>query len=118
MKRKIKDSLLESYLKSDIRVLGLPTDFDIEFRGYSKTYYGRYFIYDKKIVVYILNRKGEKIPYHHILDTVLHEAIHHYQHHHEEGFVRLKGVMHNANFYKIYNEKVSKLKEWEVIPCA
>ena len=118
MRRKIIDSKLEGYLKSDIKLLGLPTDFDLEFRGFSANYYGRYYIKDKKIVVYILDNNENQLPYHEILDTVLHEAIHHYQHHYEIGFIRMKGVMHNLNFHKMYAEKKSKLIELEVIPCA
>lgn len=118
MRQKIIDSTLEGYLKSDIKLLNLPTDFDIEFRGFSANYYGRYYIKDKKIVVYILDNNGERLPYHEILDTVLHEAIHHYQHHYEVGFIRMRGVMHNLNFHKMYEEKKYKLIEWEVIPCA
>ena len=41
MRMKIEDTRLESYLKSDIRMLGLPTDFKLDFRGYSKKYYGK-----------------------------------------------------------------------------
>ena len=118
MREKIIDSTLEGYLKSDIKLLHLPTDFELEFRGFSKKYYGRYYIKEKKIVVYILDNNGERLPYHEILDTVLHEALHHYQHYHEIGFIRIKGVMHNLKFNKMYEEKKSKLIEWEVIPCA
>lgn len=118
MRCKIKDEKLESYLKSDIRMLGLPTDFKLEFRGFSKKYYGRYKVNEQVIIVYILDEYDNQLPYHQILDTVLHEAIHHYQHHYEKGFVRLHGVMHNPQFKHMYTEKVSKLREWEVIPCA
>ena len=86
--------------------------------GNYKKYYGRYYIQEKRIVVFINDVNGNQLPYHEILDTVLHEAIHHYQHHYEEGFVRLKGVMHNLDFKRMYEEKMSKLREWEVIPCA
>lgn len=118
MRTKIDDKQLEGYLKSDIRLLNLPTDFTLEFRGFSSKYYGRYYIKEKKIVVYILDNNGDRIPYHEILDTVLHEAIHHYQHYYEIGFVRIKGVMHNVNFKKLYNEKLYKLMDLGVIPCA
>lgn len=116
--KSIIDTKLEGYLKSDIRLLDLPVDFKLDLKGYSKKYYGRYYIHEKRIVVFIHDSKGNQLPYHEILDTVLHEAIHHYQHHYEEGFVRLKGVMHNLAFKKMYAEKVSKLRELEVIPCA
>lgn len=116
--KSITNTKLEGYLKSDIKLLGLPTDFELDLKGYSKRYYGRYYINEKRIVVFIHDRNDNELPYHEILDTVLHEAIHHYQHHYEKGFVRLKGVMHNLNFKRMYAEKVSMLKELEVIPCA
>lgn len=115
---KIKNDILDSYLRSDLKLLNLPTDFELEFRGYSKCYYGRYYIQDKKIVVFILDERGEVLPYHEILDTVMHEAIHHYQHYHQKGFVRLKGVMHDMEFHRLYNDCLFRLKEWEVIPSA
>ena len=117
-KTHIEDKTLESYLKSDLRMLGLPTDFTLDFRGYSKTYYGRYYITQKTIVVYILGEDGERLPYEDILDTVLHEALHHYQHHYEEGFVRKKGVMHNLNFKSMYSKYVNRLFQWGVIQSA
>lgn len=113
-----QNKVLENYLKSDIKLLGLPTDFNVEFRGYSKSYYGRYYIADKKIVVYILDESGHQIPYHEILDTLLHEAIHHYQHHHDKNFVRHKGVMHNLEFKRMYEQYKNELLQWEVIPSA
>lgn len=116
--KSIIDTKLESYLKSDIKLVGLPTDFTLDFKGFSKRYYGRYYIQEKRIVVFIHDEQGNQLPYHEILDTVLHEAIHHYQHHHDKGFIRLKGVMHNLDFHKTYEESMNKLIDWEVIPCA
>lgn len=117
-KKVIKNSVLEGYIKSDLKLLGLPTDFDLEFRGYSKRYYGRYYILEKKIVVFILDESGKEIPYHEILDTVMHEAIHHYQHQHDPKFVRKKGVMHNMDFHRMYNQYLYELRDLEVIPSA
>lgn len=116
--KSIKDVKLEGFLKSDIRLLGLPTDFILDLKGYSKKYYGRYYIHEKRIVLFIHDINGNLLPYHELLDTVLHEAIHHYQHYYQEGYVRLQGVMHDLSFKRMYEEKVSKLRELEVIPCA
>lgn len=114
----IKNDILKNYLISDLKLVNLPVDFELEFKGYSKCYYGRYFTLQHKIVVYILDEFGNILPYHEILDTVIHEAIHHYQHTHQEGFVRYRGVMHDRVFHKLYNESVSKLRSMEVIPSA
>ena len=37
--KSIIDTKLEGYLKSDIKLLGLPTDFTLDLKGYSKKYY-------------------------------------------------------------------------------
>ena len=114
----IKNEILVSYLKSDLKVLGILVDFDLELRGYSKRYYGRYYVNQKKISVFILDEKGQTIPYHEILDTVLHEAIHHYQHQHDKNFVRLHGVMHDLDFKRMYENYRNQLEQWEVLPIA
>lgn len=114
----IKNEILESYIKSDLKVLGLPVDFKLELRGYSKRYYGRYYVNQKKISVFILDENGYEIPYHEILDTVLHEAIHHYQHQHDKDFVRVHGVMHDPNFKMMYDHYRKQLEKWEVLPSA
>lgn len=118
MRRKIKDTILESYIKSDLKLLGLPTDFELEFRGYSKAYYGRYYIEEQKVVVYILDEFGKQLPYHEILDTVLHEALHHYQYQHDSSFKRVKGVMHNLQFNRMYDKYINQLRNLEVVPSA
>lgn len=114
----IRNEILESYIKSDLKILGIPVDFDLEFRGYSKRYYGRYFVNKQKITVFILDEKGHEIPYHEILDIVLHEALHHYQHQHDKDFVRVKGVMHDVKFKRMYEHYRNQLEEWEVLPSA
>ena len=114
--RIITDEKLKSNILSDLKLVGVTTDFDLEFRGYSDTYWGRYFTKKKKVVVYILkNHEGERYSYDTILNVTLHEALHHYQHQHQEGFVRYDGIMHDRTFLKMYAEKVDKLKELEVM---
>lgn len=114
----IENTNLEGYIKSDLRMLGLPTDFTLDLRGFSKTYYGRYHIREKRVVVYCTDERGQLLPYSAILDTALHEVIHHYQHCHEKGFVRVKGVMHNPTFHKLYSFYKTKLEELGVMECA
>ena len=118
MQNNIDDKTLIGYLKSDLKLIGLPTDFELDLRGYSKAYYGRYYIVEKKVVLYAKDENGNTLPYHELLDTVMHEAIHHYQYYYEEGFKRVKGVMHNPKFKAMYSECLAKLHELEVIPCA
>lgn len=117
MRTKIINEQLKSHIISDLKLVDVPTDFNLEFRGYSDSYWGRYYTKQKKIVVFVLSTKDGQAyyPYSTILNVVLHEATHHYQYTHEDGFKRAKGIMHNPNFNRFYSQKVYKLKELEVI---
>lgn len=112
----IEDHNLDTRLKTDLEDLGLNIDFNFQFKGYSKSYYGRYLSKDKVIIVYILDRNNKMIPYNAILKTAIHEAIHHYQHHHSEDFVRYKGVMHNDEFKRLENHyyKLAELVDYDL----
>lgn len=98
----------------DLKDLKLPVDeVVIYLRPYSKTYYGRYFpTYDMdalpKIFIYPYeNTQGDLMCYTVILKTAIHELCHHLQYINPD-FVRSKGVMHNTEFWKLYNFYVSK----------
>lgn len=98
-------------LKMDLERVGLPTDFKIDLRGYSKTLDGTYNPNTKTVVVYAREVDGMLRDYNEILEVTLHEAVHHFQWNYEEDFVRKRGIMHNANFHLKYNECISKLEE-------
>lgn len=104
---KIDNPKLTSELKNVIRELGLPTDFHIELRGYSKSWWGNYYVKHKKIVLYVLNSDGDYLPYKRILFTALHEAIHHKQYS-DPNFKRYDGVMHNPEFIEL-EQKLQKV---------
>lgn len=97
-------------LISDLEQLGLPIDFKLDIRGYSKTYNGRYDPNKDLILLYALESDGSFRPYEELLEIVVHEAVHHYQWKHQEDFVRLKGVMHNTEFWSKYNQVMTKAK--------
>lgn len=101
-------SELKKKLLKDFERLDLPNDFSLELRGYSKTYNGRYYIKDKKIVVYTIDEYGSQINYDIIFGTLIHESVHHYQWQHENNFVRIKGVMHNSKFWKVYRHTIER----------
>ena len=95
-------------LMTDLNLIGIPADeVDFFIRPFSKTYYGRYFpVVDSKdrpkIYVYPYeNVKGDLMPYEQVLDIAIHEMCHHIQY--SNGHVRVKGVMHDTNFWKLYN---------------
>ena len=118
------EDILKHRLIEDLRSINLPVDeVDISIRPFSSTYYGRYFpVYDErrcrpKIYLYpYKNKKGDMYSYVEILKILIHEMVHHLQHT-NPSFVRLKGVMHDTNFWKLYNRYLEKIGgvdvEWE-----
>ena len=104
--------LLEFKLKRHVKRLGLPVDFKIDFRVYSKTYHARYNPNKKLVIMYLINNKGKRYDYSYILEHTLHEVIHHYQWVHDPYFTRIKGVMHNPEFKeleRLYKQKAKSL---------
>ena len=98
----------------DLESIGMPTDFELDLRGYSKIYEGRYDSAKKLIILYVLEEDGEFLPYEDIIRVAIHECVHHIQWQHDPNFVRIKGVMHNSQFkqlLKIYTERYKNLGE-------
>lgn len=96
-----------------LKQLGLPCDVDIELRGYSETYNGRYDTENQRIFLYHLECDGTLIDLDTLLSTARHEAIHHYQWRHDPNFKRVQGTMHNAEFdrlEKLYNIKCERMR--------
>lgn len=97
-------------LKRDLEKVGLPTDMVITLKGYSKTYEGRYIPSSREIILYQTTKDGSPISYSQVLDTAIHEAVHHIQWS-TPDFTRYKGVMHDPEFwqmYATYKEKAEK----------
>ena len=95
---------LMTRLLCDLSSLGLPiNEVDVEFRPYSKTYYGRYYpsvnkdVKKPRVVLYPYEENGEYMNYDTILENGVHEFIHHLQYT-SGSFIRRKGVMHNEQF--------------------
>lgn len=116
----LKDKLL-----SDLSFLNLLVDeVDLFIRPYSSTYYGRYFpVYDEKRIkpkIYIYpfeNKKGKLMKYDVVLDTAIHEFCHHIQYS-SGSYVRKKGVMHDTQFWKLYNHYIERAKKYNLIGGA
>ena len=113
-----KEMLLLKITK-DLKRLRLPVDeVDLYIRPYSKTYYGRYFPtkcdeVKPKIYLYPYD-VNNKVDYDQTLDTAIHEMVHHLQYN-SPYFVRLKHVMHNTNFWKLYNRYHAKAVDLGII---
>ena len=113
---------LKNRLLSDLSIINLPMyEVELFVRPFSKTYYGRYFpVYDDlkvkpKIYIYPYeNENGDLMNYDSILETAIHEMCHHLQYT-SGSFVRSKGVMHDPQFWRLYNHYRNRAKKYEMI---
>ena len=112
---------LDAQLTRDLKLLNIPIDeVDLFIRPFSVTYFGRYFpsaddsVRPRVFLYPYSDKEGNMYPYRDILLTLIHEMVHHIQHT-NCSFVRLKGVMHDTNFWKLYNRYVSKAEKYKLI---
>lgn len=98
-------------LLSDLQKVGIYKNFILELRPYSKTYFGRYDPNLNKVVLYVYEDKSctKLLKYEDLLMTLIHESIHSIQWH-DKSFVRRKGVMHDAEFYRLLNKYEDRAK--------
>ena len=96
-------------LVGDLTLLNLPVEeVNIVLRPYSDTYFGRYFPDKQRIFVYpYKNKEGKFMCYSQILCTSIHELVHHIQYQ-DPNFVRKKGIMHDPQFWKLYNHFIDR----------
>lgn len=94
-------------LQQDLESLGIPTDFSIIISDEIGSYWGLYYPAKKLIKSYVSG-----LSYETAFPHILHESLHHYQHQHQHGFKRSKGVMHDSFFTELYE---SKLNEWVLL---
>ena len=114
---------LKTRLLSDLSQINMPVcEVDLFIRPYSKTYNGRYFpVYDEKKAkpkIYVYPYSNEEnnsfVEYDIILETAIHELCHHIQYT-SGSFVRNKGVMHDTQFWKLFNRYTEKAKKYQLL---
>lgn len=113
---------LKHKLISDLEEIRMPVEeVEICIRPYSKTYYGRYFPINKskgrvkpRIFIYPYEDSTFLYPYSEILKTAIHEMCHHVQYS-SGSYVRQRGIMHNPNFWSLYNRYVEKALEMNIV---
>lgn len=113
---------LKTRLLFDLSQLNLPVyEVDLFIRPFSKTFYGRYFpVYNDnvarpKIYVYPYeNEKEDLMNYDLILETSIHELCHHIQYT-SGSYVRNKGVMHDTQFWRLYNHYVDRARRYGLL---
>lgn len=93
---------LEAQLREDLLKIGLDVEFTLSLRPYSKSYFGRYDVATRTIILYVHKTpKGEVYSYEELLLTTIHEAIHCKQWSNPK-YKRVKGVMHDIEFKRLY----------------
>lgn len=94
---------LEMRLRNDLSKIGLDVEFALSLRPYSKSYFGRYDVISKTIILYVQkNTKGDMYPYKDLLLTTIHEAIHCLQWS-NPNYKRVRGIMHDTEFKRLYD---------------
>lgn len=89
-------------LRKDLSNIGLDVEYNLSLRPYSKSYFGRYDVATNTIIIYVQKTpKGGMYSYEDLFLTHLHEALHCKQWS-DPNYKRLKGVMHNLEFKKLY----------------
>lgn len=104
----------------DLKLLGLSPHklkYDLHFKNYSSCYFGKYVRprnedFLPKIFIYLYkdSNNTELYSYKDIISTVIHEVCHHIQWSNPD-FVRVKGVMHNKEFWDLWNSYMNKYYE-------
>lgn len=104
--------LLRQRLIDDLQSVGCPCNFELRIRDYSKTFYGCYRPQTNRVYLYYFEdeEKTKPFSYEHLLDKAVHEACH-AQQWNDPDFVRVKGVMHDSEFYSLYNMYTNRLEE-------
>lgn len=112
---KLRDWLILD-LKKVLPKKDLYEDFDLIFKPYSKTRYGRYQIRKKRITIYIYSDPDRKnlFEYSKLLKVFIHEYVHHWQYS-QLDYKRVKGVMHNDQFWEKYFEFMCIAKDLDLI---
>lgn len=110
-----KQKLYEKLL-SDLKKLGISKNFNLILKDYSKRLLGRYNPNNKNLTLYVYPyKKGVYMyPYEELFKTFIHEVVHSIQHN-NPSFIRVKGVMHNEEFYKMYNDLIQKSYDLRIL---
>lgn len=106
---------LQARLLSDLSAINMPVDeIELSLRPFSKTFLGRYFPANTKdtipkvyIYPYESERSNDFMDYQTIVETAIHEMCHHIQYT-SGSFTRKKGVMHDTQFWKLYNHYIKR----------
>lgn len=119
----IRDKDLMARLLSDMTCLGMPVDeVDVVLRPYSKTFYGRYFPVQgsrttPRVFLYPYEMDGSVMCYDKVFETFVHEMVHHLQYT-SGNFIRRSGMMHNPQFWKLFNHYKKRAVKYGIMKGA
>ena len=114
-RRSVQFRVLMDLCKMNIAPPRIPK-YTLVVKPYSKTCHGRYYPETDKLIVYLYEDPEctRERNYEDLFRTVLHEMAHHLQHH-DPYFIRVRGVMHNEQFYRLLSELESDARDAEII---
>ena len=80
---------------------------------------------EKKLILDFLNEyvypyentNGEFMSYDKVLETAIHEFIHHLQYS-DHNFKRKKGIMHDPSFWKLYNHYIKRADSYDMLEVS
>ena len=100
----LPNHIVKKRLLDSLKMLGVNTDsFRLVLKGYSKSLWGKYHPDRREIVLYIhKDSTGTLRGFEDLLESLIHEYVHHLQWT-GKYYVRVKGIMHNEDFWKLYN---------------
>ena len=103
---------LKCLLLDYLQKIGIQTEFNLELKEYSKSFYGRYNPNNNTVILYVFQDNSLNTSYRvwDLLKTLIHEVCHCEQWN-DPKFVRHRGVMHNTDFWRRYNKYVSIARE-------
>lgn len=96
---------LYSQLLEDLKTIGIEHNFTLILKPYSKSWFGAYRPQQNTITLYVYKdiECTQLYPYKDLLLTLIHEAVHCIQWG-DPHYTRVKGTMHNPEFYCMYAE--------------
>lgn len=107
-----KYAILQNRIVKDLVSIGVPVSFELIIKDYSKSFYGCYRPNTNRVYLYYYEDEGCSIPYsyEHLFKIAVHESVHAIQWSDPE-FVRVKGVMHNEDFHRMFERYMCLAKE-------
>lgn len=115
----ISEEELHTRLINDLESLRLPvSEVQLVIRPFSKSFFGRYFSSTDgkpaRVFIYPYKTKRSMFSYSTVLYHAIHEMVHHLQFT-NPSYRRIKGVMHDPQFYLLFNRYYIKALDMSLL---